>query len=1282
MRVIKESEHCLLLNYFGLMNRYYLAITVMTYFDFTDPVNPLAEKEMWPFVQGELGKDAVLDMAMPKPKGELLVWGRCFSPDGEPRGASQVSVRLGPIEKHLYVFGNRYWRKAGGARFSITEPDPFVDMPLTYDRAFGGGGFDRNPLGRGAAPVTTSSGAQSHPLPNVEDPRHLVGSPSDHPEPAGLAPLDYTWPQRAKKLGTYDNTWFQERWPFYPDDMNWTYFNAAPEDQQIEDFFAGTESFSVAGMHPKEPLVESRLPGIRHRFFVNQLADAAKPEGETLFKEVLTHIDTVWLFPHAKKGIAISRGTAEVKDDEALDIAHLYVVSERVGEQHPGTIEKYHEQFTKQINRALTPDISAQMEEAKKKLSAAADTLMDLPVQIKDEIAAHLGKAPKAARTPVEVVGDSLALIDKHKQLLADSEKRILAAKSQFGHMMKIDTSGFAAAAKSLEEAKTKLSAVPVMLEDIAKKNAENMKELRDTLHEIYDNSAFSKVNPGAMDVDAIVDMYKEKPRDLWQDSGMRFIEKCREELLQDPAMMAAFRSLGLRPYTLKRAWVGLNRQEARFEREAWALKPGKDAADADTLVIPAGLVIPRFAGALIDTITVRPIFETAGAAASPASLAQASLDGSGDVPVEGSKGNAMVLGAGEGKPFVRFNDELEALLARQELGDFCAFAAMRDPSAPADGDPKKALKKTPQFLVAVYPGTKGSARTADMQPWKKLAGTAEPLALPKGRNLFEAKKAGVDIWQWIADALKPAVAPPAETKPKEVDVSEPGALAALIPVIDVKGLIKGVKDELMARIQPKLDLMAAKEKETMDLLRKELAKKNISLDKMMAKEPPKVPEGKNPYVFAQEKFTKNFQLIREKLTKQGTMSSEIEKKIAEAERSGQKILGDSAKLYDEGIKRLAADDAKIAAGTPDWAKKLLARAGIDPEDPDPLKPLTREEVVERHTKGLSLSGRNMAGADLSRLDLTGADLRKANLQKTNFADAVLDGSDMSGALATEADFTKSSLRGAKMVTGIFQKAKFPGADMSRADMTGSMMSEADLTGANLTGATIVRTLLEKATLKKVRAVDSTSSQIYLLSADISGADFTGADLTKAVFLKATIDEAKLSKSTLREAAFIESKGTKVDLSGADMHNSRILQGSAMTESDFTGTRAERSSWMKSDLSGGDFRGATIERALVEGCDLSGSNLSGITAKQARLTKSNLSDSNLEEINLFQGSLRKSKLVRTDLKRANLYGAEFYRTGVGETKLDEANLKMTKLHKREDLLPEPPKDGSDDKGRK
>jgi len=69
MKVVKQSEQSLLLNYFGLDNRYYLAVSILTFFSFDNPAAVLKEQDMWPFVQGELGKDAILDMAMPKPKG-------------------------------------------------------------------------------------------------------------------------------------------------------------------------------------------------------------------------------------------------------------------------------------------------------------------------------------------------------------------------------------------------------------------------------------------------------------------------------------------------------------------------------------------------------------------------------------------------------------------------------------------------------------------------------------------------------------------------------------------------------------------------------------------------------------------------------------------------------------------------------------------------------------------------------------------------------------------------------------------------------------------------------------------------------------------------------------------------------------------------------------------------------------------------------------------------------------------------------------------------------------
>ena len=92
MKVVKEMHHGLLLNYFGLKDKFYAVFTVMTFFRFDDPDHAMSEQEMWPFLQGKLGKDAIFDMAMPKPRREVLIRGRCFAQEGNPRPASQMCL--------------------------------------------------------------------------------------------------------------------------------------------------------------------------------------------------------------------------------------------------------------------------------------------------------------------------------------------------------------------------------------------------------------------------------------------------------------------------------------------------------------------------------------------------------------------------------------------------------------------------------------------------------------------------------------------------------------------------------------------------------------------------------------------------------------------------------------------------------------------------------------------------------------------------------------------------------------------------------------------------------------------------------------------------------------------------------------------------------------------------------------------------------------------------------------------------------------------------------------
>src|SRR5262249_60483886 len=60
---------------------------------------------------------------------------------------------------------------AGAARLwqdnAATPPEPMTTMPIDWTHAFGGPAFERNPYGKGVAPLN-EDGRSHHPLPNVE----------------------------------------------------------------------------------------------------------------------------------------------------------------------------------------------------------------------------------------------------------------------------------------------------------------------------------------------------------------------------------------------------------------------------------------------------------------------------------------------------------------------------------------------------------------------------------------------------------------------------------------------------------------------------------------------------------------------------------------------------------------------------------------------------------------------------------------------------------------------------------------------------------------------------------------------------------------------------------------------------------------------------------------------------------------------------------------------------------------------------------------------------------
>jgi len=209
------------------------------------------------------------DLDYTKPTTDIILHGHAYAPHGKPTRQVDVKVKIANVAKTLRVFGDRLW-KMGLLGPKMTDPEPFLRTPLTYERAFGG--VDqwsedpkkhdwerRNPVGTGFA--VKAEHLVGRRVPNVEDPRALISSWKDRPRPAGFGPIARHWSPRIELAGTYDARWEKERLPLLPEDFNERFFQCAPADQQAQSYLEGNELVELHNLSP-EGLMRLRLPRI------------------------------------------------------------------------------------------------------------------------------------------------------------------------------------------------------------------------------------------------------------------------------------------------------------------------------------------------------------------------------------------------------------------------------------------------------------------------------------------------------------------------------------------------------------------------------------------------------------------------------------------------------------------------------------------------------------------------------------------------------------------------------------------------------------------------------------------------------------------------------------------------------------------------------------------------------------------------------------------------------------------------------------------------------------
>jgi hypothetical protein len=127
---------------------------------------------------------------------------------GTARFASPVTqatlrIEVGSWAHELRLTGDRVWAAGASGELVPSGPEPFVEMPIAYARAFGGLAefngesvpWPDNPLGRGY--YETAEQAVGRPLPNIE----RIGAPQPtwdaRPPVAGWGPYPMYWGLRA-----------------------------------------------------------------------------------------------------------------------------------------------------------------------------------------------------------------------------------------------------------------------------------------------------------------------------------------------------------------------------------------------------------------------------------------------------------------------------------------------------------------------------------------------------------------------------------------------------------------------------------------------------------------------------------------------------------------------------------------------------------------------------------------------------------------------------------------------------------------------------------------------------------------------------------------------------------------------------------------------------------------------------------------------------------------------------------------------------------------------------
>ncbi len=1251
-----------------------------------------SEQQLWqevPPVFAALGQPPVLDSGLPKPGGEVLLAGFCRAPGQSRVGAQEVSFRVGRLERRILVFGERGRLPGGG----FTEPEPFGQMPLVWQRAFGGPEHAANPQGRGMQP--DASGVL--PAPNLENPAQRLLLPDDAPRPVCPLPLALDAPERRSLSGTYDQQWLETRWPALPDDCAPEFFYSAQAAQRLgapdgsPRYFEGGEEVAMLGLRHDGP-VQGRLPRPRLRAFVltcrhfcpfadGKADHKAAPlpyskdmDAPGIFQEVELRCDTVWLFPDLPGAVQLYRGLLPVEDDEMDDILRVLVVDEEPQDE-PRSLEFYREELHRRARPAIRIDL-APLAEAQARIRKAVKQGRDVPKLLARVKADMLGRRPVMPLDLADTEHAARSAIAAGRGTLDVVERQMLGLREQFSHAVSFDLTIFPQMRAMLDSREQQLEKTfrrgRAMLEGVQRRAAKATAQMRGQLAASgLAAQPTSEQQAGMARLESLADgkaFTAPAPLNPWHDRAFALQVEARRALRRNPVVQAELARCGLTTETLEENWLGCAAAPLEDRPENWGLPAGPP------LHLPAGVYVPRFAGREQVGLLVYPLGDDGRlvAAEKPTAAPASPHAPAGPLSLPPSYPDGAVLVV---------PDALAALLGEQEAGDFCHVLAAAGPhelftadppvQSLVPGEPETALP----LRVLLPPGEAGQAR---LEQWQAVFPAARGLSLPEDcpHALALAEK-GYGLRRLVLDSLPSELAAKHDFDiPLPTGDGPPRPFRLNLPLPEREEL-QGRIDSLLRELQagfPDPKVQFAQEKAA--------ALARIGENPAQSKLPPQVRElfqrkleesaaSAVPPTPAVSDMVRDAQSRLSALGKRALAGlppdgGQTARRLERAQRRLQKLGEVLAPLEELRTTGLAKLEALKKGVLPAEVQEALDRHGVRP---DALRPLSREDVVRIMNDDKNLERRNLQGLDLSGLDLRGARLSHALCGKTSFAEALLDGAELEFTLAPEANFAGAGLRGARLKQAVLQDAVLRGADCSGADMSLCIFRQCDCTEVRFDGAALSLCNFSEALLDGAGFAEAALSLCHFGRIRAGAVRFGRARAFKCLFHDVVLTGADFSRAELVECRFQAVSGTGLGFVAAELHKFSADMETDLSGADFTRADLREASFRMCRLPEADFREARLEGALFQHCDLTRAKLDGLHGTGCRFVKCDLQEADLSHSQLMEGALRKCRLNGADLRGTNLYSADLDRWRIdGESRFDGCNFSRTRLEGKEEAL--------------